>query len=123
MARPKPVTIKVGNAAVKVYRGKCRGYDLFTVVSYRPDGEKRKRVRQSFAREADARLEATRIATAINNSEGDVLKLKSSDRSSYLHAVSALGSRKIPLHVAVEEYVQALEHADGANLVTVAKEY
>jgi integrase len=121
--RRKPIVVKVGNAAVKVYRGKCRGYDLFTVVSYRPDGEKRKRFRQSFASLAQARLEATRIATAIANTEGDVLKLKSSDRATYLHAVSALRSLKIPLHVAVEEYVQARQHAGGANLIDAAKEY
>jgi hypothetical protein len=123
MARRKPIRIKVGNATVNIYCGKCRGYDLFTVVSYRPDGEKRKRFRQSFASLAQARLEATRVATAIANAEGDVLKLKSSDRATYLHAVNALRSLKIPLHVAVEEYVQARQHAGGASLIDAAKEY
>jgi hypothetical protein len=44
--RRKPIIVKVGNAAVKIYQGKSRGYDLFTVVHYA--GGQRKR--ETFAK-------------------------------------------------------------------------
>ena len=121
MARRKPIREKVGNVTVPIYCGKCRGYDLFTVVSYSPDGEKRKRVRKSFASLADARLAARRIATAIHNAEGK--PLKGSDSASYLYAVSAMRPLKIPLTVAVDEFVAAKQHAGGRSLIDAAKEY
>src|SRR5260370_38637184 len=123
MARRKPVTIKVGNASVKYYCGKCRGYPLFTVVSYSPDGEKRKRFRQSFAREADARLEATRIAAAIHKGERDIEKLTGVERATYLAARSALGPDKTPLNLVAEEWVQARQLTGGGSLIAAAKEY
>jgi len=107
----------------KIVRGRRRRYDRFTVAYYRLDGEKRKRFRRSFASLEDARTESDRISIAIQNGEADVLKLKNVDRSSYLHAIKALAPLKMPLHVAVEEYVAARQEAGGASLVAAAKEY
>jgi integrase len=135
MRKPKkgkrPAIVQVGSARVLIYRQsyrkkvgrRLRRYFRFNVVHYRrSDGEKRLRIRQSFSSLADARFEARRIAIAIGNGEADVLQLTSSDRASYLHAIDALRSLKIPLHIAVEEYVEARQHA-GASLITAAKQY
>jgi len=70
----------------------------------------------------DARFEAGRAATAIANGEADILKLTSADRATYLRAMDALRPLGIPLHVAMEEYVEARRHA-GAGLIAAAKEH
>ena len=128
--RKRPLIVQVGNARVSIYRdtyckkvsGRRRRYERFTVAHYQSDGEKRKRCRQSFNALKDARFEATRIATAIGNGEADVLKLTSSDRTTYLHAISALQPLGIPRHVAINEYVEARRHA-GGGLISAAREY
>jgi len=129
--RRGPLIVQIGDARARIYResyckivrGRRRRYQRFTVAHYRLDGEKRKRFRQYFASLEDARFEATRIATAIANGEGDVLKLTSGDRATYLHAINALRPLKLPLHVAIEEFVEARRAACGANLIAAAKEY
>src|SRR5690242_1372810 len=78
--------------------------------------------REYFTSLEDARFEAHRIGGAIANSEADVLKLKSADRASYLHAIEELKPLGIPLHVAISEYVAARNHA-GAGLTSAAKQY
>jgi len=129
--RRRPLVVQIGDARTRIYRdsyykmvrGRRRRYQRFTVAHYRLDGEKRKRFRQSFASLEDARFEATRIATAVANGEGDVLKLKSGDRATYLHAINALRPLKMPLHAAIDEYVEARRHAAGGSLIAAAKEY
>jgi integrase len=128
--RKCPTVVQVGSARVLIYREayrrkvgrRLRRYQRFTVTHYRPHGEGRLRIRQSFSRLEDARFEARRIAAAIAGGEADVLKLTSGDRASYLNAVDALRPMKIPLHVAIGEYIEARRHA-GASLITAAKQY
>src|SRR4030095_15680412 len=78
--------------------------------------------RRSFSSLADARFEAGRVATVIANGEADILKLTSADRATYLRACGARRPIGIPLHVAIEEYVEARQHA-GAGLIAAAKEH
>ncbi|HUE41424.1 MAG TPA: site-specific integrase [Chthoniobacterales bacterium] len=126
----RPAIVQIGSARVLIYRQHYRKkvgrrkkrYVRFNVVHYQGNGEKRLRIRQSFSALADARFEARRIAIAISNGEADVLKLTSSDRASYLHAIEALRPLKIPLHVAIEEYIEARQHA-GAGVIAASKEY
>src|SRR5260370_9789538 len=129
--RHRPLIVQIGDARARIYRenyskivrGRRRRYQRFTVASYRLDGEKRKRFRQSFASLQDARFEATRIETAIANGTADVFKLVSGDRAAYLHAIGALRPLKLPLHVAIDEFVEARRHVGGASLIAAAKEY
>jgi integrase len=124
------MVIQVGSARCPIYHqtyfktvgGRRRRYERFIVAHYRPDGERKIRICQSFGSLKDARFEASRIATAIHNGEADVLKLTSSDRTAYLHAVDALRPLGVPLHVAVAEYVEAKRHA-GAGLIAAARQY
>jgi integrase len=130
-SRRRPIVIQVGSARCPIYHqmyfkmvgGRRRRYERFIVAHYRPDGEaKRIRICQSFTSLKDARFEASQIATAIHNGEADVLKLTSSDRTAYLHAIDALRPLGVPLHVAIAEYVEAKRHA-GSGLIAAAKEY
>jgi integrase len=114
-----PHVVKVGNAVVKVYRGKTRGYDLFTVIHYQ-DGV---RNRQTFAKFAEARSHAQEIAIQIARGRVNVLSLTNADRDSYVAAISLLRSVGIPLHVAVEEYVAARSHLQDESLLTAVKAY
>src|SRR5215831_12822133 len=99
----KPTVVKVGNAAVKIYHGKSRGYDLFTLVHFA--GGQRKR--ETFAKLDDAKRRAKEVAHAMLNGRLSVLELTSADRDGYVSALQLLEPLGVPLHSAVEEYVAA----------------
>src|SRR6266550_1789691 len=113
----KPVVVKAGNAAVKVYRGKSRGYDLFTVVHY-AGGSRR---RETFGDLGRAKERAREVARAIINGRTAVLELTNADREGYVAALERLRPLGVPLHSAVEEYVAARSHLNGESLLSVAK--
>jgi Site-specific recombinase XerD len=114
----KPTVVKVGNAAVKIYHGKSRGYDLFTLVHYA--GGQRKR--ETFSQLADAKKRASEVARAMLNGRLAVLELTSADREGYVSALQLLKPLGIPFHSAVEEYVAARSHLrDGESLLSTVK--
>jgi len=125
-----PEVVRIGSTQALIYRTRerkmvgrrSRSYERFTVTYYRTDGVKQIRCRRSFSSLQDARFEAGRAATAIAKGEADILKLTSADRATYLRAMDALRPLGIPLHVAIEEYVEARQHA-GAGLIAAAKEH
>jgi integrase len=125
-----PEVVRAGSAQALIYRTRerkivgrrRRSYERFTVTYYRSDGVKQIRCRRSFSSLRDARFEAGRVAAAIATGEADILKLTSADRATYLRAMDALKPLGIPLHVAIEEYVEARQHA-GAGLIAAAKEH
>jgi integrase len=117
--RRKPTIVKVGNAAVKIYHGKSRGYDLFTVVHYA--GGQRKR--ETFAKLEGAKRRAEEVARAMLNGRLAVLELTSADREGYVSALELLKPLGIPLHSAIEEYVAARSHLHGESLLSVVKEH
>jgi hypothetical protein len=115
----KPTVVKAGNTAVKIYHGKSRGYDLFTVVHYA--GGQRKR--ETFAKLADAKRRAAELARAIQNGRLAVLELTNVDREGYVRATQLLEPFGVPLHSAVEEYVAARSHLNGESVLVAAKDY
>jgi integrase len=117
--RRKPIIVKVGNAAVKIYQGKSRGYDLFTVVHYA--GGQRKR--ETFAKLEDAKRRAGEVAHAMLNGRLAVLELTSADREGYVSALELLKPLGVPLHSAIEEYVTARSHLHGESLLSAVKEH
>src|SRR5215469_2060036 len=95
-------TVKVGNTTIKIYHWQSKsGYDQFK-VSYHEDGTLK---RETFGSLAKAKARATEIAVQIERGERDALKLTNSDRSTYLHALELLKPTRVPLHVAIEEYL------------------
>ena len=117
--RQKPIIVKTGNAIVKIYQGKSRGYNLFTVVHYA--GGQRKR--ETFANLSDAKQRAGEVARAMLNGRIAVLELTSADREGYVSALQLLKPLGIPLHSAVEEYVAARSHLEGESLLSAVKEH
>jgi integrase len=115
----KPILVKAGNAAVKIYRGKSRGYDLFTVVHYAGGSRKR----EAFGDLDDAKERARQVARAIINGRTAVLELTNVDREGYVGALELLRPLRIPLHSAVEEYVAARSHLAGESLLSAVKEH
>src|SRR5260370_19955502 len=113
----KPILVKAGNAPVKIYRGKSRGYDLFTVVHY-AGGSRR---RETFGDLADAKERARQVARAIINGRAAVLELTNVDREGYVGALELLRPLGIPLHSAVEEYAAARSHLDSESLLAAVK--
>jgi integrase len=114
----KPVVVKIGSTAVKIYSGKSGGYDLFTLV-YHAGGRRR---RETFAHLGRAKVRAAEVARDIQNGRIAVLELSNTDRESYVHALELLKPLGIPLHNAVEEYVAARSHLHGdESLLAVVK--
>jgi integrase len=113
----KPTVVKVGNAAIKIYSGKSRGYDLFTVVHYA--GGQRKR--ETFAKLTDAKERAHEVARAMLNGRIAVLELTNADRDGYVKALELLQPLGVPLHSAVEEYVAAYSHLRGESILSAVK--
>jgi integrase len=119
VANRRPIIVKAGNAAVKIYSGKSRGYDLFTVVHY--IGGSRKR--ETFGNLANAKDRAREVARAIINGRTAVLELTNADREGYVGATELLRPMGIPLHSAIEEYVAARSHLEGDSLLSAVKEH
>src|SRR6266496_3976732 len=119
LPRQFPHNIKVANVVVKIYRGKTRGYDLFTVIHY-SDGKRNRKVFASFA---EARSHAQEVATQIARGRVNVLSLTSADRDSYVATMRLVEPLGIPLHVAVEEYAAARSHLQDESLLSAVKAY
>ena len=108
MKKPqKPIAVKVGNVTVKIYRSNRtkagKSYTQFDVSDY--TSGRRKFI--SFADEAEARRKANEIAIKLANSEGDVLRLSSTDRAAYLRSLEILKPTGKPLELAAAEYAEA----------------
>jgi hypothetical protein len=96
-----------------VDKGRYRSY----VISYYIEGT-RKQLRRATL--TDAKREANLILTNLANGEPDVLALTSTDRLIYLRACETLAKTKVPLDVAVNEYVYALGLLNGIGTLTDA---
>ena len=113
----RPLEIKRGNVTVKIYAGKNRVngtvYPQFTLTYY--DGAQRRKKR--FADLAEAKREAEFTATKLASGENEVLRLTSSDRTTYIQAIDQLRPLNVPLNLAVLEYVSAVKHLpEGSTL-------
>ena len=97
------ITVKKGSARVKIYPVLNRGKQLFMVTWFVAG----RRHRRNFADEAEARKEATLVATKLSAGEAQVLMLTSGDRESYLEAKRLLAPLGVPLHDAIKDYVAA----------------
>ena len=62
-----------------------------------------------------AKLRAGEVATSISNGQIEALERTGSDRDSYAHAVRLLIPLKMPLHAAIQEFVEARNIAKGVS--------
>src|SRR5580704_4952509 len=102
-----PLEIKRGSVSVKIYSGTNRVgdtvYPQFTLVYY--DGPQR--CKKRFADPAEAKREAEIVAAKLASGENEVLRLTPADRALYVKSLDLLRPLKVPLNVAVGEYVSA----------------
>ena len=113
------ITIKKGSALVKIYPTTNRGKPLF-MVTWFVAGQ---RHRRNFADEAQARKEATLVATKLNAGETQVLMLTSGDRESYLEAKRLLTPLSVPLLDAIRDYVAAWTILQDEALLPAVRYY
>ncbi len=102
---------------MKIYTGKNRAngvsYTQYTLVYY--DGAQRRK--KNFGSLKKAKREGVLCATKFASGEHEVLRLTSTDRGIYLQALEQLRPFKLPLNVAVLEYVSALKQLpEGVTL-------
>ncbi len=133
----KPLTIKDGSVAVKIYgtwshSKKTDSVSGKKIKNFKPEytlryylcGEKYQR---RFTDLNKAKLEAKSVLTKLRNNETESLKLTGLDRSSYVEAQSMLSSLdgSPSLLSAINEYVVAKKHLSGSELrlVDVVKEH
>jgi hypothetical protein len=104
-----PLEIRRGAVSVRVYAGKNRvngkAYPQFTLAYYSGN----QRVKRRFSNREEAKREGEIVAVKLANGENEVLKLTSTDRSSYLQAREAVRPLNLSLHTAVNEFVSAIK--------------
>src|SRR5262245_53740646 len=122
--KPKPILVKSGNVAVKIYAGQNRVgdkvYPQFTLCYYSAEG---KRVRKNFSNLDDAQTEATLVASKIAKGEHEALKLNSRDRAIYVEALDLLKPLGIPLTHAVSLFVTAMKRLPAGATVHDAVDF
>lgn len=117
--RSKIQSIKVGSIVMKIYEGTSHGYPLFTLCWY----EGPRRMRRTFADPAKARAEAELIAARLESGHRTAARMSNSDAEAFGLAVKDLEPLKIPLNVAVKEFISAHKILNGGSIVEAAKFY
>jgi len=114
-----PISVKVGNVTLKIYKGTSHGYPLHTLVWY----EAGKRQRRTFSELQEAKDEAQILGTRIESGNRTAAKMKNTDADAMGLALRDLQPLGIPLNVAVKEYVAARKILDGGSIVEAARFY
>jgi integrase len=115
----KPISVRVGNVTVKIYRVRTHGRPSFQVADYSSG----KRQLISFSDESKARAEAGSIAAKLASREGDVLALTSQDRAAYLRALEVLKPTGTSIEMAANQFAEASKVLEGASLLEAARYY
>jgi integrase len=104
--KSKPLLVKSGNVAVKIYASQNRVgdkvYHQFSVCYYDAEG---KRIRKNFGDLEEAKTEAGLVATKLARGEQEALKLNSRDRAIYVEVLDLLKPLNVPLTHAVSQFV------------------
>lgn len=114
-----PFLVQRGSATVRIRPYDNHGSEHF-LITWNALGRRRRESRASL--EA-AKLRAGEIATSISNGQIGALELTGADRDSYAHAVRLLIPLKMPLHAAIQEFVEARNIAKDVSLLETAREY
>lgn len=114
-----PRLVKVGSVGVKVYRTRRRRSFLYCVAHHFGG----KRIRQNFADERRALLEARKIATKISNAEHELVEITRDDWRLHQLAILALQPFQIPIDVACREYVEARRLLGSSSILDAANLY
>lgn len=120
----KPIEVREGNTKLRIYRGTVKkggkGYPQFTLCYY----EGGSRHRKTFADLDEAKTEAGKVASRLEQGHRDVLKLTNADQHTYAVACRELKATGIPLLDAIRQYVAAVKALPtGSSVIEAAKEY
>jgi integrase len=124
MKKP-PILIKYGSVGVTIYqgesklKGKSKKYPLYTLV-WR---EGRKRYRKAFRNLGKATDHAGLVAKRLESGHRTAARMSNADAEAFGLAMKDLAPLKIPLNVAVKEFVQASKLIDGGSIVDAARFY
>jgi integrase len=123
---PKPIEVKKGSVRVKIYQGtkrftkngKTYTYPQYSLCYYNGG----RRVRKRFPSLPKATKAAKDAADKLAKGQHEVLQLSSADAAIYVQARNLLKPLRIPLNVAVAEFVSARKSLpDGATLSEATK--
>ena len=118
MKKP-PTIVKYGSVSVTIYSGNSGGSPLHTIVWK----EGRKRYRRAF-RQADAALaQASAVAKRLESGHRTAAKISNADAEALGLAMRDLAPLKVPLNVAVHEFVAARNMIGDASIVEAARFY
>jgi len=117
--KPNPLIVKCGSVSVTIYQGNSGGSPLYTLV-WR---EGRSRHRQAFRHADDAIEQANVVARRLESGHRTAAKMSNADAEAFGLAMKDLAPLKVPLNVAVKEFVSASEVLDGASIVEAARFY
>jgi integrase len=112
-----PLTVKKGNASVKLYKVKNRDLTNYTVSYIAPTG----RQRRNFADLDLAKREASMIAQNLSDGDMEALKLTGQQKQIYVEAERAIAGTGLPLHSVAHEFARAFNILGGANIVEAAR--
>ena len=112
-----PITVKKGNASVKIYKVKNRDLTNYTVSYIGPTG----RQRRNFADLDLAKREAGIIAQNLSDGDMEALKLTGQQKQIYVEAERAIAGTGLPLHSVAHEFARAFNILGGANIVEAAR--
>jgi hypothetical protein len=118
MKKP-PILIKYGSVGVTIYQGKSGGSALYSLV-WR---EGRKRYRKAFRNLGKATDHAGLVAKRLESGHRTAARMSNADAEAFGLAIKDLAPLKIPLNVAVKEFVQASKLIDGSSLLEAARFY
>ena len=114
-----PITVKKGNASVKIYKVKNRRLTNYTVSYIGPTGRQRK----NFANLDLAKRQAGIIAQSLSVGDMEALKLTGQQKQIYVEAERAIDGTGLPLHSVAHEFKRAFDILGGAHIVEAARYY
>src|SRR5262245_20676775 len=114
-----PIQVKSGSVTVKIYRGKTRGYPVFTLSWY----EGRTRMRRTFANFEEAKAEAESFAKKLESGHRTAATMRNPDAEEWALAKAELKPFKIPLNAAAKEFAEAKRILDGMSVIEAARFY
>jgi hypothetical protein len=124
-----PHEVKSGSVVVKIYRvankqDKEGNIRQCFMVSYFNSGKRKQKMFSEFEGKKGAKAFANATADTLSRGELDVLRLRSTDRIAYVHAVNELRGVGVALELAAKEYAEAYRILGGrTSLVEAAREY
>lgn len=121
MALTFPVRIKAGSTTITIFRSPLKTgekeYDSYVLSYY----EGNKRIRRRFSDYATAKVEGSRVAAKLINTDTRALQLTGEDARIFSRAKEAVKDLQVPLDLVAVEYAEACKVLGGKRILEAAK--